>query len=365
MTTDTLLRTPFHSLHVSRGAKLVEFAGWEMPMLYGSIIEEHRQVRTSGGLFDVSHMGRLRFTGSDARRFLDRVCTRQIHGMADGQARYSLVCNAAGGCRDDVLVYRLADAEYLMVCNAANRTKLLGHFDAERGDLDFTLRDETTETGMIALQGPKVMDLIGGFAPEVPQLKRYRFLRQDVMGADVLISRTGYTGEDGVEIILPGAIAETAVAFLAGNMDGPDAPIQPAGLGARDSLRLEAAMPLYGHEITEEIDPLSAGLNFAVKLDKAADDESMRSFHRTGRAAAHCAEGPGAHARRFRARGAPHGAPGHGGPRRRGGGRHDHQRVPESDARQANRNGPDRSSAQRARNGGRHRPWRGHGCIGR
>ena len=130
--TETLHRTPFHQFHVDQGAKLVDFAGWEMPMLYESILEEHRQVRRSGGVFDVSHMGRLRVAGPDARRFLDHVCTRQISGMADGQCRYSLVCNDRGGCRDDVLVYRLAEDEYLVVCNACNRTKILDHFQALR-----------------------------------------------------------------------------------------------------------------------------------------------------------------------------------------------------------------------------------------
>jgi aminomethyltransferase len=155
-----LLRTPFYDLHVANNAKMVDFAGWEMPMHYGSIIEEHKQVRTSGGMFDVSHMGRLRFTGKDARRFLDHVCTRQIHGMDNGQARYSMVCNDRGGVRDDVLVYRIDEAEYLMVCNASNRLKLLDHFAAVKGNLVFKLKDETESTAMIAIQGPKVMPLL-------------------------------------------------------------------------------------------------------------------------------------------------------------------------------------------------------------
>ena len=265
---DTLSRTPFHEFHVDNGARMVEFAGWEMPMLYRSIIEEHRQVRAGGGLFDVSHMGRLRFTGPDACRFLDRVCTRKIHGMALDQCRYSLVCNDDGGCRDDVLVYRIGADEYLMVCNAANRKKLLEHFDAVCGDLDVLRRDETALTAMLAIQGPKVMDLIGGVAPEVAGLKRFRFVRKSVLGADVLISRTGYTGEDGVEVIMPAAIAVQSMSLLISGIGGADSPVKPAGLGARDTLRMESAMPLYGHEITEQIDPLSAGLNFAVKLDK-------------------------------------------------------------------------------------------------
>jgi len=274
---ETLNRTPLHQFHVDHGAKLVEFAGWEMPMLYNSIIDEHRQVRNSGGLFDVSHMGRVRFTGPDACRFLDLACTRRIHGMADGQCRYTLVCNETGGCRDDLLVYRIGEGVYLVVCNASNRTKLLAHFEAVRGDLDFEMRDETTSTAMMALQGPKVMGLLVGVVPEVAGLKRYRFIRKNIMGADVLISRTGYTGEDGVEVILPAQLATQAVTLLVSNV-GSDSPVKPAGLGARDTLRLEAAMALYGHEITEAIDPLSAGLNFAVTLDKGGDGDEAGSF---------------------------------------------------------------------------------------
>ncbi|MHC5023658.1 MAG: glycine cleavage system aminomethyltransferase GcvT [Planctomycetota bacterium] len=271
----TLARTPLHDFHVERGAKMVDFAGWSMPLLYTSIIEEHRQVRESGGCFDVSHMGRFRLTGRDACRFLDHVCTRQLHGMAEGQARYSMVCNERGGCRDDVLVYRLADGEYYMVCNAANRKKLLEHFESVRGDFVFKLDDETESSAMIAVQGPKVMDLIGKYSNEIPQLKRYRFTRKNIMGLDVMVSRTGYTGEDGVEVIFStkSIIAKTALTMLLKEFGSLEHTIKPAGLGARDSLRLEAAMALYGHEITEDLDPISAGLNFAVKLNKSEDPE--------------------------------------------------------------------------------------------
>jgi aminomethyltransferase len=277
-----LLRTTFHRFHVEHGAKIVEFAGWDMPLHYGSIVAEHQQVRSSGGLFDVSHMGRLRFTGRDARTFLDRVCTRQIHGMSDGQIRYSLICNARGGVRDDVLVYRLGESQFLMVCNASNREKLLGHFDDVRDDLVFKLRDETTSTAMVALQGPKVIELLSQFTRAVNDLKRYRFIEKHLLIAKVMISRTGYTGEDGVEVIMPNMLAGQAVKMLLksvpGGVDSPDSPIKPAGLGARDSLRLEAGMPLYGHEITEDIDPLSAGLDFAVKLNKGEDDPEAGRF---------------------------------------------------------------------------------------
>ncbi len=277
MTTATLKRTPFHKYHLEHKAKMVDFAGWDMPLLYSSIIDEHKHVRTSGGLFDVSHMGRIRFKGKDARRFLDRVCTRQILGMQDGQARYSIICNEDGGCRDDVLVYRLSDFEYLMVCNASNREKLVEHFANERGDLVFKMKDETLSTAMVAIQGPKVMDVIGQFSREVPTLKRYRFTQKQLLLFKMLFSRTGYTGEDGVEVIMPAKMASKAVDLLMMKLGGKYDIVRPTGLAARDSLRLEAGMALYGHEITEEIDPLSAGLDFAIKLDKGeADPDGVR-----------------------------------------------------------------------------------------
>lgn len=285
--TETLLRTPFYQFHLDHGGKMVPFAGWEMPIRYGSIIEEHHQVRRSGGVFDVSHMGRLRFTGRDARLFLDHVCTRAIDDMTAGQCRYSLVCNEQGGCRDDVLVYRLGESEFLMVCNASNRLKLLGHFEEVKAasGMVFKLSDETMSSAMIAIQGPKVMELVAHFSSEVPTLKRYRFVEKGILMVKLLISRTGYTGEDGIEIILPAKLANVAVKQLLPDVDAVDAIVKPIGLGARDTLRLEAGMPLYGHEITEEMDPISAGLNFAIKLDKPAKfigQEALRKIAASG-----------------------------------------------------------------------------------
>ena len=276
-TTTTLQKTPFHAFHLEHGAMMVNFTNWDMPMHYGSIIEEHQQVRSSGGFFDVSHMGRLRFKGRDACKFLDRVCTRQVLGIKKGQIRYSLVCNEQGGCRDDVLVYGVDDAEYLMVCNGANRAKLKDHFDAVRGDLVFKFKDETESTAMIAVQGPMVIDLLRNFSKEIPELKRYRFTTKNLLIAKILVSRTGYTGEDGVEIILPASFANKAIGLMLDNAQHANV-IKPAGLGARDSLRLEAGMPLYGHELTEEIDPLSAGLSFAVKLEKGQGENAAEPF---------------------------------------------------------------------------------------
>ena len=198
--------------------------------------------------------------------------------MSEGQCRYSLVCNEQGGCRDDVLVYRLEADTYLMVCNAANREKIIDHVAAHSADFEFTMDDQTLLTAMCAIQGPRVMDLIGGVSKEIPALKRFRFTIKDLMVIKVIVSRTGYTGEDGVEVILDSKMAAPALEMFLKDFGDNDSLVKPCGLAARDTLRLEAAMPLYGHELTEEIDPLAAGLGFAVKLDKAEDDPSIGRF---------------------------------------------------------------------------------------
>jgi len=276
-----VLRTPLYQYHAKHGAKFVDFAGWEMPIFYASatggpagIIEEHRHVRASGGLFDVSHMGRVMVTGRHARRFLERLCTRRITDMSPGQCRYSLVCNARGGVRDDVIVYKIDDDDYLVVINASNREKLLGHFEEIKGELVVNIEDRTMKTAMVALQGPRVMDLVSRFSKEIPALKRYRFAQKNLLIAKVLVSRTGYTGEDGVEAILPANMVDMVIKLMLKDVDptASDSPIRPAGLGCRDTLRLEAGMPLYGHELGEEISALSSGLDFAVNLDKDKDE---------------------------------------------------------------------------------------------
>ena len=266
-----LRRTPFHEFHREHGAHLVDFAGWAMPLRYGSVLEEHRRVRTSAGLFDVSHMGRLRFSGRHARRFLERVVTRRVSDMEVGVCRYALVCNERGGVRDDVLIYRFDD-HWLMVCNASNREKLLAHFEAVRGELAPKIEDQTTGTAMVAVQGPGVMDLIGRFSKEVPTLRRYGFCVKNLLILKMTISRTGYTGEDGIEVILPAAMSGMAVKLLMQKGEGAEA-LQPCGLAARDTLRLEAGMPLYGHELDEDTDPFAAGLGWAVAMDKGSGNE--------------------------------------------------------------------------------------------
>lgn len=267
-----LLQTPFHKRHIDQGAKMVEFAGWEMPIMYTSIIDEHKQVRESGGVFDVSHMGRVKIGGKDARKFLEHILSRRISTMKTGQCRYSLICNEEGGVRDDVIVYRY-DEHWLLVVNASNREKILDHMKANTGDYKVKIDDLTKKTSMLAIQGPNVIEQFKKFSSEVPALKRYSFCEKSVLILKMTISRTGYTGEDGVEVILPAKMPAMAMDMLlkSGGEEAQEI-LKPAGLGARDSLRLEAGMPLYGHELDEDTDPLTVGLDFAISLDKGETD---------------------------------------------------------------------------------------------
>ncbi len=267
-----LLQTPFRKFHLDAGAKMVDFAGWEMPLHYGSILEEHRQTRASGSIFDVSHMGRLHVTGRHGRKLLETVLTRKVSDMKPRTCRYALICNERGGVMDDVLVYRY-DEHWLVVCNASNRAKVVGHFEAVRasGGMSATVEDTTEKTAMLAVQGPAVIEKIGEFSNEIPTLKRYQFAVKNLLVLKMTVSRTGYSGEDGVEVTLGANMANMAIKLLLKDR-GEAAAIKPAGLGARDTLRLEAGMPLYGHELDEDTDPFSAGLDFGVTLDKHLDD---------------------------------------------------------------------------------------------
>jgi len=267
-----VLRTPLHRFHLDHGAQMVDFAGWEMPIRFQGIVEEHHQVRRSGGMFDVSHMGRVEFSGRHARRLLERLCTRPIHSMKEGQCRYCFVCNERGGVKDDVIVMRRDEDEFTVVVNGANRQKMLAHFEQVRSRHDDACRitDTTEDSAMIAIQGPRVMDFISRFSGEIPTLKRFRFTVKNLLVVKLIVSRTGYTGEDGVEIILPGKSVDMAMKMLLADtdLDAEDAVIKPVGLGARDTLRLEAGLPLYGNDLGEEISALSSGMDFAITLDK-------------------------------------------------------------------------------------------------
>jgi aminomethyltransferase len=264
-------RTPFYDWHLSVGAKIVDFAGWELPLHFSrGITQEHLQTRTSGSIFDVSHMGRFYLTGRDVPAFLDQVLTRRVSDLPVGQCRYSLCCNEAGGVLDDLMVGR-ESKQWLVVCNGSNREKIFKHFSAQRRalDLDFDLADQTESTAMVAIQGPKVVDRLAGMIPgNLKGMKRWGITTAGLLLIKFTLMRSGYTGEDGVEIIFPAKMAGMAMKVLGGKIGDPTATIQPAGLGARDTLRIEAALPLYGHELSEEIDPISAGLAWAVNLDK-------------------------------------------------------------------------------------------------
>ena len=263
----SMLVTPLGKWHQQNHGRMVEFAGWEMPVQYTSIVEEHLAVRAAAGLFDISHMGRLRLAGPFATEFLNRVVTIDVSRMRAGQVRYTLVCNHEGGILDDILVYRL-DAHWELVVNASNRLKLLEWFEHTAGYAAVQLTDVTTQTAMLAIQGPHAARILQAFGlPSASALKYYTCAAFRGPSSDeCLMSRTGYTGEDGFELTIPAQDAETVWQRL---LDvGRDFNINPAGLGCRDTLRLEAAMPLYGHELSEQIDPLSVGLGFAVHFDK-------------------------------------------------------------------------------------------------
>jgi aminomethyltransferase len=255
-------RTPLFDTHVASGARMVEFAGWDMPVQYTSIVDEHETVRRAVGIFDISHMGRLWFEGAGALTFIQKVYTNNAAGMKEGQARYGLVCNENGGIKDDVLVYGFSDG-FGMVVNASNRTKILDWLgrQPEAGRNRFV--DYTTQSCMIAVQGPGSLECCQGLTTaDVSALPYYYSTRATYHGRNCAVSRTGYTGEAGYELIVSAEQGPQLWQELVKRG------ARPCGLGARDTLRLEAAMALYGHELTEEIDPFQAGLNWAVKMDK-------------------------------------------------------------------------------------------------
>jgi aminomethyltransferase len=265
--TDQLRRTPLHELHVEAGGKLVEFAGWELPVQYTGVIDEHQAVRTRAGLFDVSHMGQVLVRGAGARDFLQRVTCNDLAGIEPGRAQYNALTTPAGTFVDDLLIYVLDAEEYMLVVNASNAAKDVAWLDTQARGFDGTVEDVSHAWALLSLQGPRAA---ASLAPLVSsallELRYYRFARAAVCSVPCIVSRTGYTGEDGFEIYVPPAEAPRLwrEILAAGAPHG----VVPAGLGARDTLRLEARMALYGNDIDETTTVLEADLAWIVKLDK-------------------------------------------------------------------------------------------------
>lgn len=263
-------KTTLYETHVKYGGKIVPFAGYLLPVQYGTgVIAEHMAVRTACGLFDVSHMGEILCAGRDAVKNLNHLLTNDYTTMYDGQARYSPMCNEKGGVVDDLIVYKVRDDHYFIVVNAANKDKDFQWMKQHAfGDAVFT--DISSETAQIALQGPKAETILRKLVPEEDIPKKYysAYFHKEIGGMDCIISKTGYTGEDGFEFYLAAEEAPKLWELLleTGKEDG----LIPCGLGARDTLRLEAAMPLYGHEMNDEITPFETGLGSFVKMQKEA-----------------------------------------------------------------------------------------------
>lgn len=260
-------RTPLTAVHEQLGASLTDFAGWLMPLRYGSETTEHNAVRAAAGLFDLSHMGEFAITGSGAAAALDYALTGEPSALKPGRARYTMIVAEDGGVIDDLIVYRLTDTEFLIVANAAN-TAAVGAALAERAiDFDATVTDRTEDYALIAIQGPRAAAILAPLtSADLTEVKYYASYPAPVAGRDVLLARTGYTGEDGFEIFAAPQDAEHLWAELtkAGASDG----LIPAGLAARDTLRIEAGMPLYGNELGADLTPFDAGLGRVVKLEK-------------------------------------------------------------------------------------------------
>lgn len=262
-----LKRTPLYECHVKLGAKIVEFGGWEMPVLYTGIIEEHKACRTKAGLFDVSHMGEIDVTGPDALSFVNKLITNDASKMQIKQCLYSPMCYNEGGVVDDLLVYKMADDHYYIVVNASNTDKDFDWFQENAVGMNIKVENISSKTAQIAIQGPKAELILQRISDlDLSTIKYYWFDYGKIDGTVAIISRTGYTGEDGFEVYInPESASQIWEKLLEiGKEDG----LVPVGLGARDTLRLEAKLPLYGQEMDETITPLEAGLGFFVKLDK-------------------------------------------------------------------------------------------------
>ncbi|WP_200262932.1 glycine cleavage system aminomethyltransferase GcvT [Streptomyces sp. HSG2] len=263
-------RTALDAVHRSLGATMTDFAGWEMPLRYGSERDEHVAVRTRAGLFDLSHMGEIAVTGASAAALLDHALVGDLGGLKPGRARYTMICREDGGILDDLIVYRLAETEYLVVANAANAEVVLDALTRRAAGFDARVRDDRDAYALLAVQGPRAAEILGGLTDaDLEGLRYYAGLPGTVAGVSALIARTGYTGEDGFELFVDPA--DAVALWQALTAAGEGAGLVPCGLSCRDTLRLEAGMPLYGHELSTSLTPFDAGLGRVVKFQKEGD----------------------------------------------------------------------------------------------
>ncbi|MEU7107312.1 glycine cleavage system aminomethyltransferase GcvT [Streptomyces sp. NPDC046215] len=264
-------RTALDALHRTLGATMTDFAGWDMPLRYGSERDEHHAVRTRAGLFDLSHMGEITLTGPQAGQALDFALVGNLGALAVGRARYTMICDSAGGILDDLIVYRLGEEEYMVVANASNAQVVLDALTERAAGFTAEVRDDRENYALLAIQGPESPAILTSLTDaDLDGLKYYAGLPGTVAGVPALIARTGYTGEDGFELFVAPADAERLWRALTDA--GTEAGLVPCGLSCRDTLRLEAGMPLYGHELTTATTPFDAGLGRVVKFDKTAND---------------------------------------------------------------------------------------------
>jgi glycine cleavage system T protein len=265
---EELKHTNLHHWHVAHGGRMVPFAGWEMPVQYPTgPIEEHHLTRRSAGLFDIDHMGQVHISGPQAEEFINRLVTWDVRRMQPNQAHYALMCDRAGGIVDDVFVYRLA-GRWLVVVNASNLEKDYSWLGQHAAGLDVTITDVSPQTYMLALQGPRALELLQKLTQaDLAAMARFTAAEADVAGAPAIIGRTGYTGEEGVELFFPAEAALRVWESILNTGAASSIEVGPVGLAARDSLRFEAGFPLYGHEIAADVTPLEAGLGWACHFE--------------------------------------------------------------------------------------------------
>ncbi|MFI2644875.1 glycine cleavage system aminomethyltransferase GcvT [Streptomyces sp. NPDC018610] len=277
--------TALDALHRSLGATMTDFAGWDMPLRYGSERDEHLAVRTRAGLFDLSHMGEIAVIGPQAAALLNFALVGDIASVGVGRARYTMICREDGGILDDLIVYRLAETEYMVVANASNAQVVLDALTERAAGFDAEVRDDRDAYALIAVQGPASPAILQSLTDaDLAGLKYYAGLPGTVAGVSALIARTGYTGEDGFELFVAPADAEKLWQALTDA--GAEAGLIPCGLSCRDTLRLEAGMPLYGHELTTSLTPFDAGLGRVVKFDKEGDFVGREALERAAERAA-------------------------------------------------------------------------------